>query len=220
MAFYGGLADLLVTAALDGESQADEVKVAIGLDHWWPTEGTLATGARNTAIRQVIRGGVLAPLANPSPTSTWSYPEPLGDQPVVQLPFSEVITIGRHLDVGELSSYLNTAALDELRDSATPRPSAADETGRSTQQFIVDVVVRRRSETRRIICSGRDIYAVTAPIVVEGAVRLLDGRHHGPGAVAPGETFDAGDVLATLERDTDGLTLRRDWPSRRLRTTR
>jgi hypothetical protein len=212
MAFYGGLADLLVTAALDGESRADEVEVAIGLDRWWPTDGTRATGARNTAIRQVIRDGVLAPLANPAPSGTWSYPEPLGDQSVVQLPFSEVITIDRHLDVGELRSYLNTAALDDLRDAATPPPSAADERGRSTQQFVVDVVVRRGSDTRRITCAGRDIYAVTAPIVVEGAARLLDGRHHGPGALAPGEAFDAGDVLAVLPLVTDGLAVRRDRP--------
>jgi short subunit dehydrogenase-like uncharacterized protein len=210
MAFYGGLADLLVTAALCGDSRADEVEVAIGLDRWWPTDGTRATGARNMAVRQVIRNGVLTPLTNPAPTGTWSYPEPLGDQPVVQVPFSEVITIDRHLDVGELRSYLNTAPLDDLRDSTTPPPSAADERGRSTQQFVVDVVVRRRSDTRRISAAGRDIYAVTAPIVVEGAVRLLEGRHRGPGAVAPGEAFDAGDVLAVLERDTEGLAVRRD----------
>ena len=80
MAFYGGLADLLVTAALDGASHADDVEVAIGLDRWWPTDGTRATGARNTGIRQVIRGGVLAPLASPAPTGSWSYPEPLGEQ--------------------------------------------------------------------------------------------------------------------------------------------
>ena len=147
-------------------------------------------------------------LANPAPTGTWSYPAPLGDQPVVQLPFSEVITIDRHLDVGELRSYLNTAPLDDLRDSATPPPSAADERGRSTQRFVVDVVVRRGSDTRRISAAGRDIYAVTAPIVVEGAVRLLDGRHRGPGALAPGEAFDAEDVLASLETGAHGLVVR------------
>ena len=79
MAFYGGLADLLVTAALDGESRADEVEIAIGLDRWWPTAGTRATGARNTATRLVIRDGALTALATPAPTGTWSYPEPLGD---------------------------------------------------------------------------------------------------------------------------------------------
>jgi short subunit dehydrogenase-like uncharacterized protein len=210
MAFFGGLADLLVTDALDGDPRADEVEVAIGLDRWWPTDGTRATGARNTAVRQVVRGGVLAPLADPAPTRTWSYPEPLGDQPVVQLPFSEVITIHRHLDVDELRCYLNTAPLDDLHDATTGPPVAADESGRSAQQFVVDVVVRRGSETRRRCCSGRDIYAVTAPIVVEGAVRLLDGQHRGPGAMAPGQAFDARDVLAALERETAGLGLRRE----------
>jgi short subunit dehydrogenase-like uncharacterized protein len=210
-AFYGGLADLLLTAGLEGDSRADEVDVAIGLDRWWPTDGTRATGTRNTAIRQVIRDGALAPLASPAPTGMWSYPEPLGEQQVVQLPFSEVITIHRHLDVGELRSHLNTVPLDDLHDSATPPPSASDERGRSDQQFVVDVVIRRGSGTRRITAVGRDIYAVTAPIIVEGVVRLLDGRHRGPGALAPGEAFDATDVLATLERHTDGLAVRRDW---------
>jgi NAD(P)-dependent dehydrogenase (short-subunit alcohol dehydrogenase family) len=217
MAFYGGLADLLVTAALEGDSRVDEVEIAIGLDRWWPTAGTRVTGARNTATRLVIRDGALTALASPAPTGTWSYPAPLGNQPVVQLPFSEVITIARHLDVGELRSYLNTAPLDDLHDSATPPPSAADERGRSVQQFVVDVVVRRGSDTRRITAAGRDIYAVTAPIVVEGAVRLLDGRHRGPGAAAPGEAFDAGAVLAALERNADGPAVRRDWHSERER---
>lgn len=211
MAFFGGLADLLVTAALEGDSAADEVEVAIGLDRWWPTEGTRATGARNTSIRQVIRGGVLVALEDAAPTRTWSYPEPFGDQAVVQLPFSEVITINRHLEVGELSSFLNTAPLEDLRASTTPPPSPADESGRSAQRFVVDVAVRRGSDTRRISCTGRDIYAVTAPILVEGVVRLLDGRHHGPGAMAPGQAFDAVDVLAALEREVDGLGVRRDW---------
>lgn len=215
MAFYGGLADLLVSTALDGDSRADEVEVAIGLDRWWPTAGTRATGTRNTATRMVIRGGALAPLVSPAPTGTWSYPDPIGDQPVVQLPFSEVITIHRHLCVGELRSYFNTAPLDDLQDTTTPPPTAADEGGRSVQQFVVDVVIRRGSDIRRLSVTGRDIYAVTAPIVVEGAVRLLDGRYHRPGAVAPGQVFDAGDILAALERDVDSLVVQQDWPGRR-----
>src|SRR5829696_810136 len=86
MAFYGGLADLLVTAALDGDCVADEVDVAIGLDRWWPTAGTRATGVRNTAARLVIRDGALTALASPAPTGVWPYPAPWGEQPVVQLP--------------------------------------------------------------------------------------------------------------------------------------
>lgn len=206
MAFYGGLADLLVTAALDGEGRADEVEVAIGLDRWWPTAGTRATGARNTSARQVVRGGRLVPLADPAPTGTWDFPAPLGEQPVVELPFSEVITIARHLDVGELRSHLNTAPLDDLHDAATPHPSPTDERGRSAQRFVVDVVVRRAAGSRRTWLVGRDIYAVTAPIVVAGVARLLDGRRRGSGAAAPAEVFDAVDVLAELVREVDELT--------------
>ena len=206
MAFYGGLADLLVTHALDGAISADTVEIAIGLDRWWPTAGTRITGTRNTSTRQIIRDGVLAPLPDPAPTGRWSYPQPLGNQPVVQLPFSEVVTISRHLRVGDLTSYLNSSSLADLRDESTPPPSAADPTGRSAQRFVVDVVVRSGAATRRLTASGRDIYAVTAPILVEGVVRLLDD-HHVLGAVAPGEAFDAADVLAALSAHPAGLTL-------------
>ncbi len=206
MAFYGGLADLLVTYALDGATSADTVEIAIGLDRWWPTAGTRITGARNTATRQIIRDGVLTPLPDPAPTASWSYPPPLGDQPVVQLPFSEVVTISRHLRVGDLTSYLNNSSLADLHDESTPPPSAADATGRSAQRFVVDVVVRSGGATRRHTASGRDIYAVTAPILVQGVVRLLDD-HHAVGAVAPGDAFDAADVLAALAAHPGGLTL-------------
>jgi hypothetical protein len=212
MAFYGGLADLLVTSALAGESGADEVDVAIGLDRWWPTAGTRTTGDRNTATRLVIRDGVLTPLASPPPSTTWSYPDPIGDHAVVELPFSEVITINQHLAVGELRSYLNTASLADLRDTDTPPPSAADELGRSAQRFVVDVHVRRGTDVRRLTATGQDIYAVSAPIIVEGAIRLSAGHHRGPGALAPGEAFDADEVLAALERRVDGFDVRRDAP--------
>lgn len=197
MAFYGGLADLLATAAMDDWDRVDEVTVAIALDRWWPTAGTRVTGRRNTAARLVVSGGRLVPLGDPAPTSTWQFAGSFGEQQVVALPFSEVVTIARHLDVGELRSWLNTSALADLRDPDTP-PPPADDTGRSAQRFAVDVVVRRDTAERRIGVHGRDIYAVTAPVVVEGAVRLLTGRAAGAGAVAPGEVFDAPDVLASL----------------------
>lgn len=68
------------------------------------------------------------------------------------------------------------------------------------------VMARSPTEQRQ----RRDIYAVTAPIVVEGAVRLLDGRHQGSGAAAPGEAFDAADVLAALQRVIGAIAVRFD----------
>lgn len=206
MAFYGGLSDLLVTALLAGGTTADEVDVAFGLDHWWPTAGSLATGARNTAPRLVVRGGELVPLGDPT-TRAWTFPGELGDQEVVAVPFTDVVTIARHLDVGEVRSHLTAVSLAELRDPATRAPEAVDAAGRSAQRFVVDVAVRRGADVARASVSGRDIYAVSAPIVVEGALRLLAGDGRATGAVAPGEAFEPTSVLAALEREVPELAV-------------
>ncbi len=151
------------------------------------------------------------PLEDPAPTGRWVFPAPLGEQPVVQLPFSEVLTVTRHLAVGELTSYLTSGPLAELRDERTPPPAEGE---RSPQRFVVDVAVRRGTTTNRLAAAGQDIYAVSAPILAEGVVRLLAGRHRGAGALAPAEAFDAADVLAALQTHPAGLTtvVRADVP--------
>ena len=196
MGFYGGLADLLATAAVSDWDHADAIHIGIALDSWRPTRGTRITGQRNTAPRQVIRDGKLSPLVG-SQTS-WDFADPFGRQEVTELPFSEVPLIARHLRVMELRTYLNHAPLRDLRDTTTPPPTAADDSGRSTQTFLVDVIARKGSQTRRATALGRDIYAVTAPLLVEAVRRILDGEARGSGALAPGDVFDARDYLRAL----------------------
>ena len=53
MAFYGGLGDLLVTAAMGDWTAADEAHIAYGLSSWHPTAGTRAAGA----VSRERRGG-------------------------------------------------------------------------------------------------------------------------------------------------------------------
>ena len=198
MGFYGGFADLLATAAMGDWDSADEIRVGTALDSWRPTQGTRITGERNTAQRFVIEGGKFVPLTQPAPETIWDFPEPFGRHDVTEVPLSEVPVIARHLRVARLRSYLNNAPLRDLGDSTTPPPSATDESGRSAQIFLVNVVVRKGSRTRRAIAQGRDIYAFTAPLVVEAVERILDGRSRGSGALAPGETFDSTDFLRSL----------------------
>lgn len=199
-AFYGGLADLLVTSVADTGQALDRVDVAIGLDSWHPTRGTRLTGARNHAIRMIQRDGRLVPLPQPAPESLWSFPAPLGHAEVVMLPFTEVLTVSRHLRVGTMDSWLASAALRDIRDPNTPPPQANDEQGRSAQQFVVDVVIAQNGATRRATATGRDIYAVTAPIVVEATERLVRGNSTTRGGVVSlGEIFDARDFLAALD---------------------
>ena len=53
----------------------------------------------------------------------------------------------------------------------------------------------------RLVSAPRNIYAITAPIVVEAAERILDGRFKATGVVAAGEVFDAQNFLRSLRPD-------------------
>jgi hypothetical protein len=49
-----------------------------------------------------------------------------------------------------------------------------------------------------VVASGRDIYAVTAPLVVEAACRVLAGEGDAAGVASLGARFDAKDFLSSL----------------------
>ena len=203
-AFYGGLADLLVTATADENKRLDRVDIAIGLDSWHPTPGTRLTGARNRATRLIQGQGTLVPVPQPVPEGEWSFPSPFGNMDVTMLPFTEVLTVSRHLDVDTVESWLAVSALRDIRDPNTPAPRAHDEQGRSAQQFVVDIVIAQGGAARRVTAMGRDIYAVSAPIVVEATERWLSGKGVLRGGVASlGELFDARDF-----RHSDGVLRR------------
>jgi len=198
MAFYGGLADLLATAALGDWPDADAIDIAIALDSWHPTAGTRLTGARNRFRRLVVENGSLQPLADPAPTRDWTFPAPFGAQSMVALPFSEIVTLSRHVRCREVHSYMNLAPLGDLRDPATPAPVPSDADGRSAQVFAIDIELGRNGDMRRATVHGRDIYAISAPLIVEATQRLVDGRSTVRGVVSPGAAFGAREFLAAL----------------------
>jgi short subunit dehydrogenase-like uncharacterized protein len=199
MAFFGCLGDLLATAAAGDWTQVDAIDLAVGLDSWHPTAGTRETGRRNTARRLIVDGGKLVPLPDPAPGRHWDFPAPFGAQDVLAVPLTEIILISRHIQAETIVSFMNLKPLADLRDPATSAPQAVDGLGRSAQRFVLDVVVRRGGEQRRATASGQDIYAVTAPLVVEAAQRLLSGQaRRASGVLAPGELFDARSFLSAL----------------------
>jgi len=199
MAFYGGLADLLVTAI--APHGADTVEIAVGLDSWHPTAGTRLTGERNTFPRQIVRNGRLVPVPFVSPTESWAFPAPIGEQPVTYIALSEIILISRHLDVSSVTSFMNLKPLGDLDGAASPR--AADASGRSSQRFVVDVRATTDGVESRATASGRDIYAVTAPLIVSACLTLLAQDAPLAGVRAPGELFKPGAFLRALAPDID-----------------
>lgn len=198
MAFYGGLADLLAAEVTHGARSVECIEVAVALDYWHPTGGTRKTGERNTARRLVVSGGQLAPIPRSAPVREWTFPEPFGVQQVVAVPLAEIVTISRHIAARSVCSYMNSAPLRDLEDPRTPPPTAADPCGRSSQRFVMDVHAVSGDCRTRIAVTGRDIYAVTAPIAVEACLRVLKDPPTTGGAYAPAQLFDATSFLSAL----------------------
>jgi hypothetical protein len=196
MAFYGGLGDLLATAGMGDWTAADEILVGTALDSWKPTRGTRLTGKRNPGQHLTLSDSRLEPTD--PPPRTWSFPPPFGQQDVVGLSLAETITISRHLRVPRVHAYINLPPLRDIRDPTTPEPTASDSSGRSSQHFVMEVIARKGNAERRATALGRDIYAITAPIVVEATVRAVSGRARRTGVVAAGQAFDASDFLRSL----------------------
>ncbi|WP_042407204.1 saccharopine dehydrogenase family protein [Streptacidiphilus carbonis] len=203
MAFFGGLGDLLVTAAMGDWTAADEVHVAYGLSSWHATAGTHAAGRvsrqRRNGRRVRFAGGRLEYVDGRSPTLEWAFPEPMGRRAVIgEFTMADVVTVPSHLAVPDVRTYMTVEAVRDLTAPDTPAPTAVDARGRSDQTFLVDVVVRSGGAERRAVASGQDIYAITAPLAVEAVERILTGRTRAVGVVSAGAVFDAPDFLRAL----------------------
>jgi NAD(P)-dependent dehydrogenase (short-subunit alcohol dehydrogenase family) len=203
MAFYGGLGDLLVTAAMGDWTAADEAHIAYGLSSWHPTAGTRAAGAvsrqRRGGRRVRYTNGRLEYHHDDPPTLEWPFPDPMGPRAVIgEFTMADVVTVPSHLSIPEVRTYMTVEAARDVLALDTPAPIAADKRGRSAQTFLVDVVVRSGGSERHAVARGQDIYAVTAPLVVEAVDRILTGRTMMVGVAAAGEIFDAPDFLHAL----------------------
>ncbi|WP_405596551.1 MULTISPECIES: saccharopine dehydrogenase family protein [unclassified Streptomyces] len=203
MAFFGGLGDLLITAAMGDWTEADEAHIAYGLSSWHPTAGTRRSGAvsreRRGERRMRYVGGRWEYRADAPPTMEWDFPAPMGPQPVIgEFTMADVVTVPSHLPISDVTTYMTAAAVRDIAAPDTPAPTAADAYGRSGQTFLIDALVRSGGAERRAVARGQDIYAVTAPLVVEALERVLSGRTRTVGVAAAGEIFDATEFLRAL----------------------
>ncbi|MBC8085104.1 MAG: NAD(P)H-binding protein [Hymenobacter sp.] len=199
--FYGGLGDLLATAAMGDWPQADDITLAYSLSSWKPTRGTRATidvaEKRRGGQRLVFRNQQLELRNDKAPVTEWTFPAPVGKQTVTaEFTTADAVTMSRHLRAREIAEYMTLAPLGDLSDPDLSPPQAVDARGRSAQTFLVEAVVRRENQRRRAVAQGQDIYAITAPLVVQALLRLLAQPR--PGVVTAGELGDARSFLEAL----------------------
>jgi short subunit dehydrogenase-like uncharacterized protein len=201
--FYGGLGDLLVTAALGDWREADEVTLAYALSSWKPTAGTRRTiemaEARRGGQRLVWNGERFVLGAGRAPESVWTFPSPVGAQPVVgEFATADCVSLSRHLRIGRIHQFMTTAPLGDLSNPDFSPPAAVDARGRSAQTFMIEALAERGGRQRRAVATGQDIYAVTAPLVVEAVQRLMSGTLRPRGVTSAAALGDATEFLSAL----------------------
>ncbi|GAA3300080.1 saccharopine dehydrogenase NADP-binding domain-containing protein [Dactylosporangium vinaceum] len=187
--FFGGLGDLLATAAYGSGPPADAVSVAVALDGWVPTRGSRLAGKLRAGRRVVFSNGRLhLRTGAAAPTAHWTFPPPFGPREAeTEFPTADVVTIARHLLTREIRTYLHTA------------PTAAEP--HREQRFVVEVTIHRGGGEHRVSASGRDIYAFSAAMAAEAAVRVVHGDVRATGLVTAGQAFPAADFLGSLPLD-------------------
>ncbi|WP_191305272.1 saccharopine dehydrogenase [Lentzea cavernae] len=192
MAFFGGLSDLLVTAAMADWTTADEAHIAYNLSNWQPTPGTLTAGRvsreRRNGRRVRFHESELQYHDDTPTTLDWDFTDGTR-QVIAEFSMADVITIPSHLKIPSVTNYMSLSAAQGLQAAAERQ---------EPETFEVDVRVRRADEERRLTATGKDIYAVSAPLAVEAAERLLSGRFTTTGVASAGKMFDAPDFLNSL----------------------
>lgn len=201
--FYGGLGNLLATVAMGDWPQADDITLAYSLSSWKPTQGTRTTieaaEARRGGRRLVLSNGRLELRNDAGPVAEWNFPAPIGRQAVVaEFTTADSVTISRHLRTRAITEYMTSAPLKDLSDPDMSEPKPVDARGRSAQTFLLEAVVRFGAQQRTAIARGQDIYAVSAPLVVEAVRRVLLSPQRWRGVVTAAELGDARSYLETL----------------------
>ncbi|WP_327129368.1 saccharopine dehydrogenase NADP-binding domain-containing protein [Streptomyces sp. NBC_01727] len=198
MSFYGGIADLLAAAVTNGMTAIDEVEVAYAVTGWRMTAASKAAAAELIqADTLTYQDGQLHIAPAQQRTGTFTYPLPLGHQPVIQdYPGGEVVTIPRHVPTRSVRVAMTSSTFAEEAVFTSEDVSPAE---RAQSAFTVAVRAQSPAQTRTAWLQGRDIYTTGAIASVEAAARLTQGQHPPvTGALSPAQVFAPADILTAL----------------------
>jgi len=196
MGFFGALGDML--AHLVGSSLAplDELTIAYVVDGWLFNPSGWRTLEQIGKERLVYRDSHVMPRTGPARFSSFSFPAPIGSVQVMEgYPLGETITIPRHLATRQVNALMATSTIGAI----TAQPKVVLTQARAQSSFTMAIHAVAGQQEQRGFARGVDIYGITAPIIVEAALRLIEPGFNRTGALAPSEAFEPASFLDTLQ---------------------
>ncbi len=141
----------------------------------------------------------------------FKFPPPFGKQTAVWTPFSETLTLPRHIQVQQVDSYFALPAplalgvwalspvlpvlssglglvLDKLIDK---QPRGPEEAQRKAARWAVIAEASGPKGQRRVTLQGPDVYGLTAVITVWAAEQMLSPGYDKAGVLGPAHAFDS-----------------------------
>jgi short subunit dehydrogenase-like uncharacterized protein len=210
--------DLICRLAAQGHEPLRELVVAYAVRGFASTRGTL-----HSALL-ALRGDDLAydeggwrPAGAGPLRAAFTFPEPVGRQPVTKFPAGEVVTVPRHTRTRKVTSLITTttivpvAALAPVVAALTPvlslllrtpvrglvdaaidrLPEGPSEEQRRKARFTVVALAHGEDGTTgRGVVRGEDVYALTAASAVQAGSLAADESYDRAGALSPASAFD------------------------------
>jgi short subunit dehydrogenase-like uncharacterized protein len=204
----GDLAARLAAEQLGGP--LDEIVVGYATSGIGTSRGTRATIAQVMTQQLVAwQDGRLVPSRFGATTRRLRFP--FGERTVVEWGGTEPLTVPRHTDVRNVRSYVRLPgivarfgsfgklAAPLVRATARVGPAGPSEAARRRNRFAVVAEAVGAGGSGRAVLTGRDVYGLTALLLIRGAEALMAGELRGQGVLAPAEAFDARTLLARLD---------------------
>ncbi|MFI6480768.1 saccharopine dehydrogenase NADP-binding domain-containing protein [Nonomuraea sp. NPDC050663] len=199
MSFYGGMGDLLAGATAAGAEGIERVVLGYAVSDWLLTAGAKRTAELLFAdTRRITYDAGARHVGYVEPrNAVFPFPPPLGPRTMIApVPFSEVVTVPRHVRTPRVEAQLTAATFEQEGVFTSERVDAGTRAG-SRFTVAAQVVTAGGGFAGRV--SGRDLWRLSAVASVEAAVRLADAPHE-PGVYGPAEAFPAEAFLRDLER--------------------
>jgi short subunit dehydrogenase-like uncharacterized protein len=218
--------DLIARIAADDHEPLRELVLAYAIEGFGMTRGTLRSALEMMKGGDLAyEDGGLRPAPSGVYRAHYDFPEPIGRQAVSRYPSGEAITVPRHTQTRRLVSLLTTstaaphpvaAALMPYMQPAlglslrTPLrgllqravgslPEGPSESARRAAEWTIVADAHGEDGSRgRAVVRGRDVYGITATILVHAAELLRDPSFDRAGTLAPAEAFEPSDFLDHL----------------------
>ena len=212
--------DMLAALTAEGMDPVETVRLAYS-SNLQPTRGTMLSGLEMIQGGDVEwRGGRLQPASRAASRGRFDFGPPLGSHRMAHYPAGEHITVPRHVQTcnvetmlgmdamipGKLASLWPLIAHPARLAMRTPvkklagrligrLPEGASPEGRAAASFTVVCEAVSGERVRRGSISGRDVYGLTAALIVKGARIAAGGGIAATGALAPSQAFDPRNFL-------------------------